>query len=137
MLLAALIHHYVFNRHDFKSGLLPAHPGGGRLALGAAIISTMPQDVVREAEQVGQEAGSRLGMAIALGSKTLFGGAGKQQHAEAPGEAAAEALEPAAAAGEGPWSFKGSPGAPGPPSEPVSPSSPVEVAMAAPPTHQA
>ena len=65
MALAAVAHHYIFNRREFKEGgALPGHSGGRRIAASAAFIATMPHDVVQEAEAVSRDAAQQVRSSI-------------------------------------------------------------------------
>ncbi len=100
MALAAACHHFVFSRREFKSGALPAIPGGGRLPVAAAFLSVLPADVVREAGAAGTEVAENI-------RKTVAAAAGSSAEA-----AAAPAGGAAAGSGDGdPWRARGSAGA--------------------------
>jgi hypothetical protein len=92
MALAAVIHHFVFSRRDFKSGALPTD---ARMAPAAAFLSAMPHDVVAEGQRVGGEvahhlaaAGQRVGgevahqLAAVAAAAKLGGRAGGASHAK-------------------------------------------------------
>ena len=77
MALAAGCHHFVFSRREFKAGLMPKNPGGGRLTALQAAQAVLPGDVVREAEAAGAEVAGRLTRTVAaVGAAAAAGSAG-------------------------------------------------------------
>ena len=78
MALAAAVHHFVFSRREFKTGLMPKVPGGGRLTMQQAFREVLPSDVVREAGAVGVEVAGTLhrtaGVAVAAAASAVGGG---------------------------------------------------------------
>ncbi len=88
MALAAVIHHFIFSRRDFKSGALP---GGARINLGAAFLASMPHDVMAEGARVGSEVTDQLRgvaskVAAAAKSVAVGGRGGGEKHREGEGE---------------------------------------------------
>jgi hypothetical protein len=106
MALAAGCHHFVFSRREFKTGLFPKNPGGGRLTALQAAKAVMPADVVREAEAAGAEVAGSLSRTVAVAANSAAAAAAGSAadpwrwrgSAPAAGLAAAEeALAPGAA----------------------------------------
>lgn len=69
MALAAIIHHFIFSRRDFKKESGGELPAGARLHPAAAFLSALPHDVVEE--------GHRVGVEVAVKLKTLGAKVGK------------------------------------------------------------
>ena len=68
MALAAVIHHFIFSRRDFKSGALPTE---SRLPPAVAFLSAMPHDVVAEGKRVGGEVAQSLKEGLVMVGKNV------------------------------------------------------------------